>query len=114
MTLPDKVHDYTWSQDDGKKASGQGKLTLTIDRRGGVHGKATGALGVQSVTGRKTNSALYLALIPTQGDQEKLSCSGVVLRPTKGLWKGSMRCVGPKAVVIRSVEISVQEPTVRR
>jgi hypothetical protein len=41
-----------WKEDDGKQASGEGKLSLQVSADGTVSGTATGALGALSVAGR--------------------------------------------------------------
>lgn len=51
-----------WKQDDGKRASGPGKLELSIAAGGAVTGRASGALGELSVSGRADGERVALSL----------------------------------------------------
>lgn len=51
-----------WKQDDGKKASGEGKLSLEAKPDGSVTGTATGALGELAVSGQVDGDRAALTL----------------------------------------------------
>jgi hypothetical protein len=51
-----------WKQDDGKQASGEGKLSLQAAADGSVTGTATGALGNLAVAGRVDGDRAALTL----------------------------------------------------
>jgi hypothetical protein len=51
-----------WKQDDGKPASGEGKLSLRAEADGSVTGSASGALGTLAVNGRVDGDRAALTL----------------------------------------------------
>jgi hypothetical protein len=53
-----------WKDDDGKQASGEGKLDLQVTADGSVTGSASGALGEQRVSGRVEDERVSLSLLP--------------------------------------------------
>jgi hypothetical protein len=57
-----------WKDDDGSKASGDGKLLLEVAKDGSVSGTATGALGEQGVSGKVEGQRVALSLTPAQSD----------------------------------------------
>jgi hypothetical protein len=57
-----------WKQDDGKKASGEGKLSLVVSPDGTATGSANGALGDLSVNGRVDGDRAALRLASDQAD----------------------------------------------
>lgn len=57
-----------WKEDDGSKASGEGKLSLEATSDGNVTGSATGPLGEHSVSGKVDGDRVALSLTPTQAD----------------------------------------------
>jgi hypothetical protein len=57
-----------WKEDDGSKASGEGKLSLEATSDGTVTGSATGPLGEHSVSGKVDGDRVALSLTPTQAD----------------------------------------------
>ena len=52
-----------WKLDDGKKASGAGKLSLAVSPDGTVTGTSTGALGDLAVSGRVEGDRAALSLV---------------------------------------------------
>lgn len=57
-----------WKEDDGSKASGEGKLSLEATSDGTVSGSATGPLGEHSVSGKVDGDRVALSLTPAQAD----------------------------------------------
>ena len=57
-----------WKQDDGKKSSGEGKLSLQAEPDGTVTGSASGSLGELVAAGRVDGDRLALTLTPSQND----------------------------------------------
>lgn len=57
-----------WKDDDGSKASGEGKLSLEAASDGTVSGSATGPLGEHGVSGKVDGDRVALSLIPAQHD----------------------------------------------
>ena len=58
-----------WRQDDGKRANGEGKLSLEVTADGTARGSATGALGELAVSGRVDGerAALQLSSATAEG-----------------------------------------------
>src|SRR5688572_4212359 len=57
-----------WKKDDGTQSSGEGKLSLEATADGTVTGKASGALGEQSVSGRIEGERVALKLTPADAN----------------------------------------------
>jgi hypothetical protein len=57
-----------WKQDDGKKAAGEGQLSLEIAADGSVTGNARGALGELTLTGRVDGDRAALTLASAEVD----------------------------------------------
>src|SRR5688572_16836796 len=57
-----------WKEDDGSKASGEGKLSLQAGPDGNVSGTASGPLGEHNVSGKIEGEHVSLALAPAQAD----------------------------------------------
>ena len=57
-----------WKQDDGKKSSGEGKLSLQAEPDRTVTGDASGALGDLRVAGHVDGDRMTLTLTPSQND----------------------------------------------
>lgn len=57
-----------WKQDDGKKAAGEGKLSLAVSSDGMAAGTASGALGELSVVGRVDGDRAALRLASDEAD----------------------------------------------
>jgi hypothetical protein len=57
-----------WKQDDGKKASGEGKLSLAVSADGTAAGAASGALGDLTVNGKVDGDRAALRLASEQAD----------------------------------------------
>ena len=57
-----------WKQDDGKKASGDGKLSLQVNADGTVTGTSSGALGELAVSGRFDGDRAALSLASAAAD----------------------------------------------
>jgi hypothetical protein len=55
-----------WKKDDGKAASGPGKLDLTIDDNGVVQGTGEGALGAVTASGKVEDDTLRVTLAPKE------------------------------------------------
>jgi hypothetical protein len=64
-----------WKEDDGAKASGEGKLSIEASADGTVSGSASGPLGEHVVSGKVDGDRLALSLIP----KEPSGFRGVIL-----------------------------------
>ena len=111
VVLPDRVKDKTRGSDDGKLASGPGKVELTILPTGEVRGKATGALGDARLTGRIDSASAYLSVSWYPEDATKPNAmTGVLLGPLKdGVINAMIRVAGPDAVLVREAKIELKK-----
>lgn len=111
VVLPDRVKDKTRSGDDGKLASGPGKVELTILPTGEVRGKSTGALGDARLTGRLDTGSAYLSVSWYPEDATKPNAmTGVLLGPLKdGVISAMIRVAGPDAVIVREAKIDLKK-----
>lgn len=57
-----------WKEDDGSKASGEGKLSLEAAADGTVTGTATGPLGEHTVSGKIEGEHVALSLVPKESE----------------------------------------------
>lgn len=110
METPDKVKDVTWKNDDGTSAIGKGELSAEVEKDGTVLGQATGALGEQVLSGTLDGDVLRLKLAskdPTLATA--MTCVGAG-KQKDDVYAGEMRCVDPKAVVVRAVTFTIKAP----
>ncbi len=107
MQTPEKVRDFTWKDDDGSKAVGKGQLTMTVTD-GIVAGDATGPLGPQKLAGLLEDGILRLELIPSDPTASTAMAGSGTAELKDGTWSGTLRCSGPKGVVVREVTFSLE------
>jgi hypothetical protein len=93
-----------WKQDDGKKSSGEGKLSLEAGPDGGVTGTATGALGELTVAGRIEGDRAALTLTSAQAD----GFHGVILatQTAEGL-KGTLSASSGDSLQVRQASVTL-------
>jgi hypothetical protein len=94
-----------WKQDDGKKSSGEGKLSLEASRDGDVTGSANGALGELQVTGRIDGDRAALTLKSAQAD----GFHGVILasRTPEGL-NGTLNASSADSLQVRKASVTLK------
>ena len=108
---PEKVRDYTWKNDDGTSAIGKGKISIQLLGGDTLRGTAEGPLGLQVVSGIKTHDMLLIKLFPkTATGTPLMTCMGTISQ-SKILWRGTLRCAGPKGVIVRTVSVDMHEPS---
>jgi len=95
-----------WGKDDGKLASGPGKLSLRIDDAGQVDGTSDGALGAGTVTGKVEDDTLRVQLSPT--DDAGLHGVLVATRDGDG-FKGSIEASSGDSLHVRSAAIELKK-----
>jgi len=98
-----------WSKDDGKLASGPGKIDLAIDDAGQVEGTSEGALGVGHVAGRVEDDTLHVQLSPT--DDTGLHGVLVATRDGDG-FKGSIEASSGDSLTVRTANIELKKSPV--
>jgi hypothetical protein len=93
-----------WKLDDGKLASGDGKLSLTVSDEGVVSGTASGALGDLAVTGRVEGDRAALSLASAQPD----GFHGVLLatQTPEGM-KGTLSASSADSLQVRKAEVTL-------
>jgi hypothetical protein len=104
-----------WSKDDGKKFTGDGKLTLEIAANGAVQGKLSGALGDLLLRGKLTGDDLR-AVIVTSGGETGAEVSKSVARIQNGTlvmaragngFKGTLTAATGDSQILRRAELQV-------
>ena len=95
-----------WSKDDGKLASGPGKLTLQIDDAGFVEGTSEGALGPSHISGKVEDDTLRVQLSPN--DEDGLRGVLVATRDGDG-FKGSIQASTGDSLQVRQANVELKK-----
>ena len=95
-----------WTKDDGKLASGPGKLSLQIDDAGKVDGTSEGALGASQVTGKVEDDTLRIQLSPA--DDAGLHGVLVATRSGDG-FKGAIEASSGDSLRVRTASIELKK-----
>jgi hypothetical protein len=69
VTIPEKVKDKSWDNDDGKELAGEGQIDLRVDGKGEVTGTSKGALGELHIRGLVEENTLRAGLTPALAEQ---------------------------------------------
>lgn len=108
VTLPPKVKDKALAADDGKAASGPGSVEITIGEGGEVRGKAKGALGASTITGKVEDGMLRASLAP-EDPRAADAMFGVLVGTIKDdAIHGEIHVAGPDATVVRESTIELK------
>jgi hypothetical protein len=93
-----------WKQDDGKKSSGEGKLSLQAEPDGSVTGNASGALGELLIVGHVDGDRMTLTLTPAQSD----GFHGVILasQTPEGV-KGTLSASTADSLQVRQASVTL-------
>jgi hypothetical protein len=95
-----------WAKDDGKLASGPGKLSLQIDDAGQVDGTSEGALGTSHVTGKVEDDTLRVQLSPS----DDAGLHGVLVATRNGDgFKGSIEASSGDSLRVRTASIELKK-----
>jgi hypothetical protein len=95
-----------WAADDGKAASGPGKLSLQIDDDGVVDGTGEGALGPSHATGKVEDDTLRLQLTPS--DQAGLHGILIAGRDGEG-FKGTLQASSADSLRVRGAAVELKK-----
>lgn len=95
-----------WKSDDGKLASGPGKLTLQVDDSGMVDGSSEGALGADLASGKVEDDTLRVVLAPT--DPSGLRGVLVATRDGEG-FKGTIQASSSDSLRVRSATVELKK-----
>jgi hypothetical protein len=69
LDLPPKLGGLPiWKIDDGKRAVGQGKISMTVQPDGTIAGAASGPLGDQALRGAMEGDAIAAKFVPMPAD----------------------------------------------
>jgi hypothetical protein len=108
VSLPPKVKDKALAADDGKAASGPGKVEITIGPDGAVQGKSTGALGACTLVGRAEEGTIRAKVNPDD-PRAPGAMTGVFYGTLKeDTIKGELHVAGPDATVVRESAIELK------
>jgi hypothetical protein len=100
-----------WSKDDGKLASGPGKIELAIDDAGQVDGTSEGALGAGHVGGKVEGDTLRVQLSPA----DDTGLHGVLVATREGDgFKGSIEASSGDSLTVRTASIELKKSPVDR
>jgi hypothetical protein len=95
-----------WLSDDGKSASGPGKLELKIDDDGLVDGTADGALGASHASGKIEDDTLRVVLTPNDGS----GLHGVLVATKDGDgFRGSIEASSSDSLRVRQAPIELKK-----
>lgn len=95
-----------WSKDDGKAASGPGKLDLKIGDDGVVDGTGEGALGPSHASGKVEDDTLRVVLAPN----ETTGLRGVLVASKDGDgFKGSIEASSGDSLTVRQAPIELKK-----
>ena len=95
-----------WKADDGKAASGPGKLDLHIDDDGVVNGSSEGSLGSSTASGKVEDDALRVTLTP----KDATGLRGVLVASRDGEgFRGSIQASSGDSVKVRSATVELKK-----
>lgn len=97
-----------WKQDDGKRASGPGKLELSIAEDGAVSGKASGALGELAASGRAEGDRVSLSL--SSVEPEGFHGYVVASQTTDGM-RGTLNASSADSLLVRKADVTLSQAT---
>lgn len=108
IELAPKVTDKAWKDDDGKKASGKGTVTLTVAPDGTLTGQSKGALGNLTLSGQIDGDFVRATIAPDE-PTHPLAMTGVLVGKLEGdALKGRIRVAGPDATIVREAPIELK------
>jgi hypothetical protein len=94
-----------WASDDGKLASGSGKLSLEVSDDGSVQGVSDGALGAGSATGKVEEDTLRVLLSPN----DATGFHGVLVASREGDgFRGSIQASSSDSLQVRQATVELK------
>ncbi len=93
-----------WKDDDGSKASGEGKLSIEAAADGTVTGSASGPLGEHSVAGRVEGDRVALSLIPAEAEGFR---GVIVASQQEGGIKGTLNVATGDSLTARQASVTL-------
>ncbi|EYF06682.1 hypothetical protein [Chondromyces apiculatus] len=108
IELPARIKDKQRKKDDGKIATGSGKITLTVDADGTLKGQSRGALGDASITGRMEGDILRASVTPDDPHAPQ-AMSGILVGKKEGdVLRANLRVAGPDALLVRESKVELR------
>jgi hypothetical protein len=110
VEMPAKVKDKPRASDDGKAMAGPGKVELEVAADGNVRGKASGALGDATLSGKLDEAAgvLRASWFPTDPSAPN-AMTGVLIGLLKeGSIQAEIRVAGPDATLVREAKLELK------
>lgn len=110
VEMPAKVKDKPRASDDGKAMAGPGKVELEVAADGNVRGKASGALGEATLSGKLDDAAgvLRASWFPVDPSAPN-AMTGVLIGLIKeGAIQAEIRVAGPDATLVREAKIELK------
>ena len=102
-----------WEQDDGGKASGKGKISVTIAKDGMAEGETTGPLGKLEAVGKLEESSLRLRLrvVPPIADGGKIFNGFILLDRVAGKdeFKGTLQASSGDSLTVRDAPVVLKK-----
>lgn len=108
MFVPRGVKHVAQEKDDGSSATGQGTLELRIDAQGQVTGKASGALGAQSVRGVMQEDMLRAGVSPVDPASDDGMTGVLVGKADAEAIVAELRVSNHDASVVRSSQVRLE------
>lgn len=108
VELPAQVKDKSRRTDDGKTSAGPGTVTLTVSPDGDVRGKARGALGDATLTGKSEDDMIRASVFPDDPRAPNAMTGILVGRLKDGVIQGELRVAGPDAAMVRESPIELK------
>jgi hypothetical protein len=108
VALPAKVTDKAWAKDDGKAASGAGKVELELKPGGAVAGTITGALGPATLSGHYDETTVRATVVPDDPTAANAMTGVLVGLVREGAIAAEIRVAGPDATVVREAKAELE------
>ena len=109
VALPSGVKDKIRAKDDGKVATGPGKVTVVVDASGGVTGKGEGALGKFTLSGKAEDRTLRATVLPEDPQTANAMTGVLICMLNDGAMKGEIRAAGPDANLVREATVELKK-----
>lgn len=106
VVVSQDVKDHVREADDGKRAIGEGTISISIDDTGDIRGKMTGALGDANITGNADDDTIRCGIFPERSGGD--SMAGVLYATVAGAaLKGDVRVSGDNGEIVREASIEL-------
>lgn len=112
VSLDPGVTEKAWTADDGRAASGPGKMSLAIADDGSITGRVEGSLGPGLLTGSvdSNEDVVTATLTPEEPDSESAMSGTLVLTPQSGGKEltGTLRASSGSGEIVREAKVDLK------